>query len=109
MARGDRRRSGLHRSGSVPTAGPLEILWRFRPPGNACYSDPTPHGDRLYVVGSQGDIGTIYALSRADGTVAWSCQMCIRDSTVGVLAALCLLAAYGWRVKRANDLSLIHI
>jgi len=74
MARGDRRRSGLHRSGSVPTAGPLEILWRFRPPGNACYSDPTPHGDRLYVVGSQGDIGTIYALSRADGTVAWSCR-----------------------------------
>ena len=25
--------------------------------------------------------------------------------TVGVLAALCLLAAYGWRVKRANDWS----
>ncbi len=74
VPRGSLRRTGRSETGPPMPAGPVDVLWRFSPPGTSFYGDAVPHGDWIYVVGSRGNEGTIYALSQRDGRLLWSCR-----------------------------------
>ncbi|MCA9188976.1 MAG: PQQ-binding-like beta-propeller repeat protein [Pirellulaceae bacterium] len=74
MPRGNLQRTGMVDQSRLPANGDIGILWRFRPPGTTFYGDAAVHGDNVYVVGSRGDTGTIYAVSRNGGQVRWSCR-----------------------------------
>jgi hypothetical protein len=72
MDRGGLRRLGHATNSSVP-AEPGRV-WEYRREGDteAFYSSPAIVGNRLYVVGSQGDHGRIYCLDAVTGDVMWS-------------------------------------
>ena len=57
------------RIGEVPTTA-----WSFRPPGTTFYSSPVVDGERVYIVGSRQNRGTIYCVDASTGRRVWSCR-----------------------------------
>ena len=68
-------RGTLHRLGRLPDSlDPTQptTRWKFRPLGTSFFSAPTVVGNQVYIVGSQGDRGSLHCVDATTGRRLWS-------------------------------------